>query len=173
MGTKAKKDGQVVEGVNLFTGGKVGKGAKLGSLQQKSIACDDLKPILRNLLINQFGATLKEGVVIEEPVSESSETTNDNSKTPSSETTATNKIFFAKSWKEVASVNDETILETAEKAGVMIESSCLSGTCGTCTQKLLKGEVKYAQDYEAISTLSEGEVITCCAKPVGQVIIDS
>ena len=36
MGTKAKKDGEVVEGVNLFTGGKVGKGAKLGSLQQKS-----------------------------------------------------------------------------------------------------------------------------------------
>jgi ferredoxin-nitrite reductase len=60
MGTKAKKDGEVVEGVNLFTGGKVGKGAKLGTVQQKSIPCDDLKPILRALLINEFGATPKE-----------------------------------------------------------------------------------------------------------------
>jgi len=59
MGTKAKKDGSVVEGVNLFLGGKVGKDAKLGELAQKSIPCDDLKPILKDLLINQFGATVK------------------------------------------------------------------------------------------------------------------
>jgi len=59
MGTKAKKDGSVVEGVNLFLGGKVGKDAKLGELSQKSIPCDDLKPILKDLLINQFGATAK------------------------------------------------------------------------------------------------------------------
>ena len=64
MGTKAKKDGQVVEGVNLFTGGKVGKDAKLGELKEKSIPCEDLKPLLRNLLINDFGATPKDGVGI-------------------------------------------------------------------------------------------------------------
>ncbi|AFZ47494.1 assimilatory nitrite reductase (ferredoxin) precursor [Cyanobacterium stanieri PCC 7202] len=59
MGTKAKKDGSVVEGVNLFLGGKVGKDAKLGELSQKSIPCDDLKPVLKDILINQFGATVK------------------------------------------------------------------------------------------------------------------
>lgn len=59
MGTKAKKDGQVVEGVNIFTGGKVGKGAKLGEVVQKSIPCDDLKLVLKDLLIKEFGATVK------------------------------------------------------------------------------------------------------------------
>lgn len=59
MGTKAKKDGQVVEGVNLFTGGKVGKDAHLGTVTQKSIPCDDLKSILKDLLISDFGATVK------------------------------------------------------------------------------------------------------------------
>jgi len=59
MGTKAKKDGQVVEGVNLFTGGKVGKDAHLGSVTQKSIPCDDLKSVLKDLLISDFGATVK------------------------------------------------------------------------------------------------------------------
>lgn len=59
MGTKAKKDGQVVEGVNLFMGGKVGKDAHLGNLQQKSIPCDDLKSVLKEILINEFGATVK------------------------------------------------------------------------------------------------------------------
>ena len=172
MGTKAKKDGQVVEGVKLFEGGKVGKDAHLGELKQKSIACDDLKPVLRNLLINQYGATLKEGVVIEETINESVSELSTNSK-PSETSNSTNKIFFAKSWKEVSCGDNESILESAEKAGVEIDSSCLSGTCGTCTQTILKGEVKYQEEYEALGNLAEGEILTCCAKPVGQVIVDS
>ena len=59
MGTKAKKDGKVTEGVKLFVGGKVGKEAHLGDLKEKSIACDDLKPILKDLLISDYGATVK------------------------------------------------------------------------------------------------------------------
>ena len=59
IGTKVRKDGQAVEGANIYTGGKVGKDAKLGSLLNKGVACDDLKPILRDLLIEQFGAKLK------------------------------------------------------------------------------------------------------------------
>lgn len=59
MGTKVRKDGQTVEGVNLYTGGKVGKDAQLGNLAQKSIACDELKPILRDMLIEKFGAKPK------------------------------------------------------------------------------------------------------------------
>ena len=59
MGTKAKKDGKVTEGVKMFMGGKVGKDAHLGELKEKSIPCDDLKPILKDLLISDFGATQK------------------------------------------------------------------------------------------------------------------
>ncbi|NEO33651.1 MAG: ferredoxin--nitrite reductase [Symploca sp. SIO3C6] len=59
MGTKVRKDGQTVEGVNLYTEGKVGKDAQLGKLVQKSIACDELKPLLRDLLIEKFGAKPK------------------------------------------------------------------------------------------------------------------
>lgn len=62
MGTKARKDGGAVEGVDLYMGGKVGKDAKLGSLIQKGIPCEDLKPILRNILIEQFGAKPKEEI---------------------------------------------------------------------------------------------------------------
>ncbi len=59
MGTKVRKDGKTVEGVNLFMGGKVGKEAKLGDVTQKGIPCEDLKPILKELLIKEFGATVK------------------------------------------------------------------------------------------------------------------
>jgi len=56
MGTKVRKNGQAAEGVDLYMGGKVGKDAQLGSCVQKGIACEDLKPLLRDLLIEQFGA---------------------------------------------------------------------------------------------------------------------
>ena len=59
MGTKVRKDGKTVEGVDLYLGGKVGKEAQLGNCVQKGIACDDLKSVLRDLLIEQFGAKVR------------------------------------------------------------------------------------------------------------------
>jgi ferredoxin-nitrite reductase len=56
IGTKVRKDGKPVEGVTIYTGGKVGKDAKLGSLLHKGVACEDLKPIIKDILINDFGA---------------------------------------------------------------------------------------------------------------------
>ncbi|MGL5939412.1 MAG: ferredoxin--nitrite reductase [Waterburya sp.] len=62
MGTKVRKDGKAVEGAKIFTGGKVGKGAELGNLVNQGVACEDLKETLRDLLIAEFGAKVKEGV---------------------------------------------------------------------------------------------------------------
>ncbi|MEO0948638.1 MAG: ferredoxin--nitrite reductase [Cyanobacteria bacterium J06641_5] len=60
MGTKVRKDGKSLEGVNIYTGGKVGKDAHLGTLAQKGVACDDELPeVLKQILIEQFGATPK------------------------------------------------------------------------------------------------------------------
>ena len=57
MGTKGRKDGKVVEAVDIWMGGKVGHEAELGTRVMKGIPCDDLKPVLRDLLIEHFGAT--------------------------------------------------------------------------------------------------------------------
>jgi ferredoxin-nitrite reductase len=59
MGTKVRKDGKTVEGVDLYMGGKVGKDAHLGTLVKKGIACEDLKEVLKELLIKDFDAVLK------------------------------------------------------------------------------------------------------------------
>lgn len=64
MGTKVRKNGQTMEGVDLYMGGKVGKDAHLGSCVQKGIACEDLKPLLRDLLIEQFGAKPKQEAIV-------------------------------------------------------------------------------------------------------------
>ncbi|MDR9402533.1 MAG: ferredoxin--nitrite reductase [Halothece sp. Uz-M2-17] len=59
MGTKARKNGEMVEAVDLFMGGKVGKNAQLGERVQKGIPCEDLPQVLRDILIQKFGASLK------------------------------------------------------------------------------------------------------------------
>jgi ferredoxin-nitrite reductase len=59
MGTKARKNGKPVEGVDIYMGGKVGKHAQLGTCVTKGIPCEDLQPVLRELLITHFGAKPK------------------------------------------------------------------------------------------------------------------
>jgi len=64
MGTKARKDGAMVEAVDIWMGGKVGKDAHLGSLVMEKIPCEDLKPILRELLIEHFAAQPRQQAVV-------------------------------------------------------------------------------------------------------------
>ncbi|AUT00177.1 ferredoxin--nitrite reductase [Nostoc sp. CENA543] len=64
MGTKARKNGKAVEGVDIYMGGKVGKDAHLGKCVQKGIPCEDLQPFLRDLLIQHFGAKAKEEALV-------------------------------------------------------------------------------------------------------------
>ncbi|MGY2801342.1 ferredoxin--nitrite reductase [Thermostichus sp. MS-CIW-25] len=56
MGTTVRKDGRVVEAVDIYMGGEVGKDAKLGECVRKGIPCEDLKPVLVELLREHFGA---------------------------------------------------------------------------------------------------------------------
>ncbi|MBW4663698.1 MAG: ferredoxin--nitrite reductase [Chroococcus sp. CMT-3BRIN-NPC107] len=60
MGTKGRKNGQVVEAVDIWMGGKVGFEAELGNRVMKQIPCEDLKPVLKDLLIEHFGAKPKQ-----------------------------------------------------------------------------------------------------------------
>ncbi|MGM3305634.1 ferredoxin--nitrite reductase [Anabaena sp. WFMT] len=64
MGTKVRKNGKMSEGVDIYMGGTVGKDAHLGTCVQKSIPCEDLQPILREILITKFGAKLREPAIV-------------------------------------------------------------------------------------------------------------
>ncbi|MEY2856052.1 MAG: hypothetical protein RLZZ74_361 [Cyanobacteriota bacterium] len=169
MGTKVRQDGKAVEGAKIYAGGKVGQGAELGAIVNQGVAVDDLKGTLRSLLIEKFNAKLKDGVVIEEPQAAVATPKTDSSSSVNSLGT---KVFFANSWKESSCIESEYILDAAEKVAIAIDSSCRAGTCGTCTAKVLKGEVTYDADYDALGGLEPGEILACCAKPVSSIIVD-
>jgi ferredoxin-nitrite reductase len=58
MGTKVRKDGKTLEGVDIYMGGTVGKDAHLGTCVMKGVPCEDLQPILEDLLVKNFGGTI-------------------------------------------------------------------------------------------------------------------
>jgi ferredoxin-nitrite reductase len=45
-------------------GGKVGKDACLGKEVMKRVACEDLKSVVRDLLVEHFGAKIKEEALV-------------------------------------------------------------------------------------------------------------
>ncbi|WP_341735997.1 2Fe-2S iron-sulfur cluster-binding protein [Microcoleus sp. CAWBG640] len=85
----------------------------------------------------------------------------------------TSTVIFARSGKEVACSEDEFILDVAEGAGVQLDSSCRSGSCGTCKQKLLKGDIAYDGELDALSDIEPGFILTCSARAIGKVTIDA
>ncbi|MBW4540583.1 MAG: ferredoxin--nitrite reductase [Myxacorys chilensis ATA2-1-KO14] len=201
MGTKVRKDGKTVEGVDLYRGGKVGKDAHLGTCVQKGIACEDLKPILRDILIQEFGAQPRAempiamnlptkatatmngaGAATATLVRESAPPVAAITPPPaiSAERNAKGNaapamVGFAQSNQSIACTQDDLILEIAEQAGVAIDSSCRSGSCGTCKTKLLSGEVTYDGDPDALNDHDRetGQILTCIARPIGQIRLDA
>jgi ferredoxin-nitrite reductase len=64
IGTKTRKDGQTVEAVDIWMGGKVGKDAHFGQEIMKRVPCEDLKSVVRELLIEHFGARPREQAMV-------------------------------------------------------------------------------------------------------------
>jgi ferredoxin-nitrite reductase len=171
MGTKTRKDGKMVEGVDLYMGGKVGKDAQLGSLVQKGIPCDDLKAVLQGILIEQFGAQLKNGATLTKELPAELDENSSDDAVPAPPAT----LVLAKSGQEIQCTEADSILAAAGQAGVELDSNCQSGTCGTCMQKQLEGEIRYEGDPVALtdSDRADGMILICIAHPVGRVVIDA
>src|SRR5207248_4745962 len=60
------------------------------------------------------------------------------------------EIKFSRSAAAYKVSQAETVLESAEKNGVLIPSGCRQGVCGTCATKLLTGEVRM-ENQEALN----------------------
>jgi len=81
-------------------------------------------------------------------------------------------ISFARSgiaahWK---ACEYQSILELAEACDVPVRWSCRTGVCHSCETGLISGEVVYGP--EPLDQPAEGNVLVCCAQPLGDVSID-
>lgn len=64
----------------------------------------------------------------------------------------------------------QSLLSFAEDQGVNPDFSCRAGICGTCTSRILSGDVAYFED--PLEDLGPGEVLLCCARPKTGIVLD-
>jgi ferredoxin len=62
---------------------------------------------------------------------------------------------------------DRTVLAAAEAAEVGLPFGCLTGACGTCTGRLLEGELEHRRPTRALKERhrADGYVLLCIAEP--------
>ncbi len=70
------------------------------------------------------------------------------------------------SWDHAAA----SLLELAENAGLNPEFSCRAGICNSCKCGLVSGEVEYFET--PLMQPEDGQVLICCSRPKGPVVLD-
>jgi CDP-4-dehydro-6-deoxyglucose reductase len=87
----------------------------------------------------------------------------------------TMQITIQSSEHSFACESNETVLQAAMRADLMIPYGCRNGACGSCKGRILEGEVDYGP-YQA-STLTDDEkerglALFCCARPKTDLVIE-
>lgn len=77
------------------------------------------------------------------------------------------------SGKSFEQLNDESILSSAEKAGINFQYSCKTGRCSSCKCKLISGEVNNYSDQIGLSDedKKEGYILSCISYAIKNIEI--
>jgi ferredoxin-NADP reductase/MOSC domain-containing protein YiiM/ferredoxin len=81
-------------------------------------------------------------------------------------------VSFARSgitahWNSLAY---QSMLELAEACDVPVRWACRTGVCHNCESGLVSGEVAY--DPQPLDLPATGNLLICCSRPVGDVVVD-
>jgi ferredoxin-NADP reductase len=91
---------------------------------------------------------------------------------PAEDVATGHEITFSRSGVTVAwKPSCDSLLEFAEENGVMIDSGCRAGSCGTCLTAIKSGEVEYTTKPDADA--EEGSCLTCVCVPKGALDLDA
>ena len=75
-------------------------------------------------------------------------------------------ILLDRQQASVARVENETLLESARRAGLSPPFSCEAGNCGTCMAKLIEGKATMrVNDALDDDEVAEGYILTCQSVP--------
>ena len=76
-------------------------------------------------------------------------------------------VVFDRSGKKIVVPAGRTLLDAADEAGVVIDSSCRVGTCGTCKITLVSGQVKmHRDDLLSNQEMKKHIVLACQARAI-------
>jgi CDP-4-dehydro-6-deoxyglucose reductase len=83
------------------------------------------------------------------------------------------RILLKNSSEYTCSLED-TLLEGAEKKGIILNYSCKTGRCKSCKAKVIEGTSVSISDEEGLSDKEkkEGFILTCVRKPISDLILE-
>jgi len=85
---------------------------------------------------------------------------------------ATWEVEFARSGTTCTwSAEEGTLLDLADKAGVVIDSGCRAGSCGSCATAVRDGTVSYP--INPGQAPPEGTCLVCIAQPTSKLVLDA
>ena len=88
----------------------------------------------------------------------------------------TYRISLQPGGHEFDAAADQTVLEAALAADLMLPHSCRDGACGACKGKVIAGRVDYgSHSASALSAAeqAEGYALFCCAKPLSDLVVQA
>jgi MOSC domain-containing protein YiiM/ferredoxin-NADP reductase len=81
------------------------------------------------------------------------------------------RVSFARSGLEVSwDPSLKSLLELAEACDVPVQWSCRTGVCHTCEIALIAGDTAY--EPQPVEFPAAGNLLTCCSRPCGDVVLD-
>ncbi|PSP74397.1 ferredoxin [Halobacteriales archaeon QS_3_64_16] len=82
--------------------------------------------------------------------------------------------FRKGSTKRIDVPAEETVLEAAETAGIGLPFGCLTGACGTCTARLIEGDLDHRRPPRALKDRHRetGYVLSCIAVPRSACVLE-
>jgi len=82
------------------------------------------------------------------------------------------EVHFQRSGRTLAwEGRDESLLEFAERHGIVVDSGCRSGSCGTCETKLISGTVHYT--HEPDHDVVPGHCLLCVCTPRSTLVLEA
>jgi ferredoxin-NADP reductase len=81
-------------------------------------------------------------------------------------------VQFRRSQRTVAwTGEDRSLLDFAERCGILVEAGCRSGSCGACETRLVSGEVRYAgkPDFD----VPTGACLLCVGLPASNLVLEA
>lgn len=90
--------------------------------------------------------------------------------TPTEELKPCEVSLVRSAMKGVWKPEDGVLLDFVERLGVKAPFSCRTGMCGTCSQRVISGEVAYVR--ETVAAPKQGHVLICSAIPRSQLKLD-
>jgi CDP-4-dehydro-6-deoxyglucose reductase len=84
---------------------------------------------------------------------------------------------LAKTGAQFTVNEDETILDAAERAGILLAYSCRSGTCRSCLTRVLSGCAEHDPEYVSELNIDAGELaahyrLLCSALACSDIILE-